>query len=67
MLVELLVAGLLFGSIGNNNRKNAQPRRKKKSSVWEFEEVDTFTDKHGNEHAVDYEGYCDECDDYHND
>lgn len=31
----------------------------------EFEEADSIYDKEGNEHIVDYDGYCEECDDYH--
>ena len=30
-----------------------------------FEEDDSFYDRHGNEHIVDEDMYCEECDDYH--
>ena len=30
-----------------------------------FEEADSYFDRYGNEHIVDYDGYCEECDDYH--
>lgn len=39
--------------------KSSQSRKK------EFEEADSYYDKHGNEHIIDYDGYCEECDDYH--
>lgn len=32
-----------------------------------FEEADSFYDRNGNEHIVDYDGYCEDCDDYHDD
>ena len=35
------------------------------SSFDDHEETDSFIDKDGFEHTVDYDGYCDECDDYH--
>ena len=37
----------------------------KKSKGNSFEEYDSFFDRDGNEHIVDEEGYCEECDDYH--
>ena len=30
-----------------------------------FEEQDSFFDHHGNEHFVDEDGYCEDCDEYH--
>ena len=33
----------------------------------EFEEADSFYDHNGDEHIVDYDGYCEDCDDYHDD
>ena len=32
-----------------------------------FEEADSFYDHEGNEHIFDDYGYCDDCDDYHDD
>lgn len=32
-----------------------------------FEEADSFYDHEGNEHILDDYGYCDDCDDYHDD
>ena len=29
------------------------------------DEYYTLTDEDGNEHSLDYDNYCDECDDYH--
>lgn len=31
----------------------------------QFEEDGSFYDRHGNEHIVDEDMYCEECDDYH--
>lgn len=31
------------------------------------EDYDSVFDRHGNEHFVDDECYCDDCDDYHDD
>jgi len=33
----------------------------------DFEEADSFFDSNGDEHIVDYDGYCEDCDDYHDD
>ena len=30
-----------------------------------FEEDSSFYDRHGNEHIVDEDMYCEDCDDYH--
>ena len=62
MLLELLGAALLLGCVGE--QKNPAHRKDNES---EFEEYDSFFDRHGNEHIVDDEGYCEECDDYHDD
>lgn len=62
MLLELLGAALLLGCAGE--QKNPAHR---KNNEREFEEYDSFFDRRGNEHIVDDEGYCDECDDYHDD
>lgn len=67
MLLEILAAGLILGSLGKSNSGNNLHSSPKRKDLWEFEEADSFTDKHGNEHIVDYEGYCEECDDYHDD
>ncbi len=32
-----------------------------------FEESDSVYDKRGNEHILDDDGYCEDCDDYHDD
>ena len=66
MLLELLAAALLMGGDGNHNKNsfNSHPR---KSSRFEFEEADSFFDRDGNEHIVDDDGYCEDCDDYHDD
>ena len=37
------------------------------SDDFDFEEADSFFDRDGNEHIVDDDGYCEDCDDYHDD
>ena len=32
-----------------------------------FEESDSYYDRHGDEHLIDEDGYCKDCDDYHDD
>lgn len=63
MILELLAVALLAGS-GMSNTAANKPNTKK-SSRNSFEEADSFFDRDGNEHIVDEEGYCEECDDYH--
>ena len=43
---------------------NKRHRNKRSSS---FEPSDSFVDIFGEEHEVDDDGYCEECDDYHDD
>jgi hypothetical protein len=50
---------------GELSNTNTNMQSTKKSSRSSFEEADSFFDKDGNEHIVDEEGYCEECDDYH--
>ena len=64
MLLELLAVGLLLCS-GDSREKSITKSRPAKKNDYCFEEADSFLDRHGNEHIVDYEGYCEECDDYH--
>ena len=66
MLLELLVAAVLMGGIDTND-ENSSASRPRKSSNFEFEEADSFFDSDGNEHIVDDDGYCEDCDDYHDD
>lgn len=40
---------------------HARGRSRKES----FDASDSFFDEDGNEHEVDDDGYCEECDDYH--
>ena len=42
-----------------------QYRHHRRSIESEFEPSDSYYDKDGNEHEVDDDGYCEECDDYH--
>ena len=62
MLLELLGAALLLGCSGG---KNTPPSKKKTS--YGFCEAESYIDRHGKEHVIDDEGYCEECDDYHDD
>lgn len=63
MILELLAAALLIG--GGLGSANTNTPNTKKRSGSSFEEADSFFDRDGNEHIVDEEGYCEECDDYH--
>ena len=63
MILELLAAVLLMGGELSNTNTNMQSTKKRSGSS--FEEADSFFDRDGNEHIVDEEGYCEECDDYH--
>ena len=63
MILELLAATLLIG--GGLSNTNTNKPNNKRTSRNSFEEADSFFDRDGNEHIVDEEGYCEECDDYH--
>lgn len=64
MLLELLAAAALLSLGGNSAKSSSNHSQKGRSS---FEEADSYFDRHGREHIVDDDGYCDECDDYHDD
>lgn len=62
MILELLAAAFLFcGELGKTDSepKNNKPKR------YGYEETDSFFDSCGNEHFIDDDGFCYECDDYH--
>lgn len=61
MLLELLL-GAAFLCVAGSSSVNNNQKPKRKSP---FEEEDSYFDRHGNEHIVDEDGYCDECNDYH--
>lgn len=65
MILELLAAALLMG--GDDNHCDNSFDHPRKSSGFGFEEADSFFDRDGNEHIVDDDGYCEDCDDYHDD
>lgn len=80
LLIVLLV--FVFGGSGSSSHssdsfgggfdfyskpKNDNGGKTNKTSSYLFEESDSFFDKCGNEHIMDDYGYCDECDDYHDD
>ena len=43
----------------------ASAGKSQKNDREEFEEADSVFDKNGNEHIVDDDGYCDDCDEFH--
>ena len=38
-----------------------------KQNHYQFEEDDSFFDHNGDEHIIDEDRYCEDCDDYHDD
>ena len=64
MLLELLAAALLAGG-DDKNKKLHQPHRK--NNYESFEESGSFYDRNGDEHIIDDDNYCEDCDDYHDD
>ena len=66
MLLELLAAALLMGGEDDHNY-NSLDSHPRKTNGFGFEEADSFFDRDGNEHIVDDDGYCEDCDDYHDD
>ena len=67
MLLELLAAALLCGGALLGQGDSAFEPKSPPSPTFLFEEADSFFDKDGNEHLVDDDGYCEDCDDYHDD
>lgn len=53
-----------WGSSGGGSFLGAS---RNKDSYDTFEEADSFFDRNGEEHIIDDEGYCEDCDDYHDD
>lgn len=47
----------------NSSKKKSSGSSSKRRE--EFEEADSYYDRRGNEHIVDDDGYCEDCDDYH--
>ena len=65
-----LLGALLMAADGGSDRReeeNFYHMNRRRQIDEEFEEADGFFDRDGNEHIVDDEGYCEECDDYHDD
>ena len=53
--------------VSRAKRRREEKRRKRDEQArrkW-YDDYDTYTDKNGNEHTLDYHNYCDECDEYH--
>lgn len=66
MFLELLAAALLMG--GDNANDTTSFSAPKKTNTWgSFEEDGSVFDRFGNEHIVDEDLYCEDCDDYHDD
>ena len=65
-----LLGALLMAADGGSDRReeeNFYHMNRRRQIDEEFEEADSFFDRDGNEHIVDDEGYCEDCDDYHDD
>lgn len=67
MFLELLAAALLMSGDCDNTPNSNFNSRPRKSSSFDFEEADSFYDSDGNEHIMDDDGYCEDCDDFHDD
>lgn len=71
MFLELLAAAafLAGGDSDRDHHSSFGPRSRKGFGFDddEFEEDGSFYDRHGNEHIVDEDMYCEDCDDYHDD
>jgi len=69
MFLELLAAAFLAGGDSDNRHSGYDPHPRKKSIFDddEFEEDDSFFDHNGDEHIIDEDRYCEDCDDYHDD
>jgi len=66
MFLELLAAAFLLGICSNNDDcKNTS--NSKKSSRFSDEKEYSLFDRYGEEHIVNEDGYCEDCDDYHDD
>ncbi len=65
MILELLA--LLCACGGETNSKSSSFTRSHKHGSSSFEEADSVFDEHSNEHILDDDGYCEDCDDYHDD
>ncbi len=65
-----LLGALLMAADGSHDRREEEEiwhMNRRRQIDEEFEEADSFFDRDGNEHIVDDEGYCEDCDDYHDD
>ena len=51
----------------SNNKKKNSNKPHRKNSYEAFEEAGSFYDRNGNEHIIDDDNYCEDCDDYHDD
>lgn len=46
-------------------RQAKQQKRTARFKDDPFEDYSTYTDNDGNEHSLDYDDFCDDCDEYH--
>ena len=65
MLFKLLAVMWILCVVFGENPQNAKQRPVKKQK--RIRDYDSFEDRCGNEHVIDDDGYCEECDDYHDD
>ena len=68
IIIVLVVCSGASGSSYSNSYNDDYGRfreRSRRRDDHEFEEYDSFIDNEGNEHIVDIDGYCEDCDDYH--
>ena len=64
MLLGLLISALVADC--NNPTSSGSTNPVKKGALFDdFEEAGSFYDRYGNEHIVDDDDYCLDCDDYH--
>ena len=76
-ILLMIILLILMCPLDNNSDNNCQSKRcnvrnkhfynieSNTDNLEEFEEADSYFDSGGNEHLVDDDGYCEECDDYH--
>jgi hypothetical protein len=64
MLLELLAAALLCGDALTGQGEDS-PESNFPPPPLLFEEDEVFFDEDGDEHLVDEDGYCEDCDEYY--
>ena len=64
MILGIIILFFLFCSSCGSSASNYSSSKPFSKDV---EDYNSIFDRHGNEHFVDDDGYCDDCDDYHDD